>query len=87
MVMNPPGRPPGSKPPRAHTTESVRVTLTLTREDFDRLQRTADELDLTIGEVLQRSIATALFLQDQIGKGSKILIQDRDGKLSDFVIT
>lgn len=82
--------PPSGSPGRSERSESsadrVRVGLTLTQDDFDSLQKVADELHLTVGEVLQRAIATALFLQAQIKKGSKILIQERDGKVSEYVV-
>jgi hypothetical protein len=74
-------------PPESSTaTERVKMELVLTRGDYDRLQKVARELSLSVGEVLQRSIATALFLQEQIDKGSKILIQDRKGRRSEFGI-
>ncbi len=89
MVLGPASRPRGRRrepPEGSAATERVRVGLTLTQGDFDRLKEVAGELDLSVGEVLQRSIATALYLQDQIDKGSKILIQDRNGKLNEFVL-
>jgi hypothetical protein len=90
MVFGPSFRPPGDEPAERSESpaaaERVRVALTLTREDFDRLNKVADEHGLTVGEVLQRAIATALFLQGQVDKRSKILMQDRDGRLSEFAI-
>lgn len=89
--MNPPPRAPGHEPyshrESTAATERTRVVLNLTQEDLNRLQKVAEELKLSVGEVLQRSIATTLFLQDQINKGSKILIQSSDGTLGEFVLT
>lgn len=87
MVLQPPSRPPGGRPRRSESSaepERVRVELILTREDYDRLTSVANDLGLNVGEVIQRSIATALFLQEQLEKGSKILIEDRNGRLSEF---
>ena len=87
MVMSPGPQSPGSEQPESSaTSDRVRVGLVLTQEDFDRLQTVAKNLHLSVGEVLQRSIATALYLQDQIDNGSKILIQDRKGRRSEFVL-
>jgi hypothetical protein len=85
-VLGPSDRPPGRTPSGSISDEPVRLSLVLTQEDYARLKRAADELHLKVGEVLQRSIATALFLQDQIDAGSKILIQDRNGNLREFVL-
>ncbi len=87
MVSSPPGRPPGRRErlEGSAAAESVHATLTLTRDDYDRLNKVAEELGLTLGEVIQRSIATALFLQDQLNMGSRILIEDRKGTLREFV--
>jgi hypothetical protein len=87
MVMSPGSPPPGPEQPESPATnDRVRVGLVLTQGDFDRLQAVAKNLHLSVGEVLQRSIATALYLQDQINNGSKILIQDRKGRRSEFVL-
>jgi hypothetical protein len=56
------------------------VTLTLAREDFARLQSLAEELRIDLGQVIQRSIATALFLQDQVDAGAQVLIRRKDGR-------
>jgi hypothetical protein len=81
VMVLPPSRSPGSRSESSAEPERVRVALSLTQEDFDRLRRVAKELDLNVGEVIQRSIATALFLQEQVNKDSKILIQDKSGRL------
>lgn len=63
------------------------MTLTLQQDDLDRLQEVADKFHLDIGEVIQRSIATALFLQDEIDDHSQILIRHRDGSVDEVVLS
>jgi hypothetical protein len=62
------------------------VALTLQQADFDRLKVLADDFNLDIGEVIQRAIATALFLQDEIDERSRILIRRRDGSQEELVL-
>jgi hypothetical protein len=66
--------------------QEVTVSLTLEQHDLDRLQAVADRAKIDVGEVIQRSIATSLFLQEQIDKGSTILIRRRDGATYEMVL-
>lgn len=86
MVSMPPSRVPGYSESSEGSGDRVRVGLSLTQGDYDRLKKVADQTHLPVGEVIQRAIATALFLQEQINKGSKILIEERNGKVSEFVV-
>lgn len=64
----------------------VPVSLTLQEADFERLKALADEFHLSLGEVIQRAIATALFLQDEIDERSRILIRRPDGSQEELVL-
>jgi hypothetical protein len=82
MVFSPGDlEPPRDVPSSEATGERTRVTLTLAKEDLDRLQAIAKSAGKSISEVLQRSVATVLFLQGQIEAGSTILLRSRDGTL------
>jgi hypothetical protein len=82
--------PDGDTGESAGTVEAARqevtVSLSLEQHDLDRLQAVADRANIDVGEVIQRSIATSLFLQQQIDKGSTILIRRRDGTTYEMVL-
>lgn len=63
------------------------MTLTLAQDDFERLQEIAAELSIDLGEVIQRSLATALFLQDEVDRGAQILIKRRDGRTDELLLS
>jgi hypothetical protein len=65
----------------------VPVTLTLAQDDFERLQEIAAELGIDLGEVIQRSLATALFIQDEVDQGAQILIKRRDGRTDELLLS
>jgi hypothetical protein len=84
VFQQPPYSPPGRKVSSSQEpSERTRVTFTLAQEDFDRLSEIADSAEASISEVLQRSVATALFLQQQIDSGHTILLRAPDGSLSE----
>jgi hypothetical protein len=62
------------------------VTLTLAQDDFDRIQEIASQLNIDPGEVIQRSLATALFLQGEVDNGAQILIRRRDGRTDELLL-
>jgi hypothetical protein len=85
----PPGGEPEGRPIRVPTPSGpgVPVELTLAREDFARMQSIAEGLGIDLGEVIQRCIATALFIQDQVDAGAQILIRRRDGRTDELVLS
>ena len=83
MVFRPGGPENADVKSSEATFERRRVTLTLAKQDLERLKAIADSAGTDISEVLQRSVATALFLQEQIEAGYTILLRSRDGKLSE----
>ena len=62
----------------------VKVSVNLTEEDVDTLKKLTKGKK-TVTETLRQSIATENFLSEEVDKGSKILIEDKDGSVRQIV--
>ena len=59
---------------------ATKVTVNLPDELVDELRRMAEERDLTMTQVLRQAIESERFLQDELSKGNKVLIENKKDK-------
>lgn len=57
-----------------------RVSVNLTEEAIKSLEALAQKRGITMTDALRKAIATEKFLVDEVGEGSKVLIESKDGK-------
>jgi hypothetical protein len=63
----------------------VKISVTLTRGQYDTLQKLAAEQGIAAADALQKAIVTEDFIKTQIKAGKKILIQDRDNNMQQVI--
>jgi predicted transcriptional regulator len=71
--------------PMPSNPDVVRLSVNLSPEAADALKAIADERHTTITEVVRDAIATEKFLQDEVARESKILVQDKSGNVREIV--
>ncbi|HEX5760738.1 MAG TPA: CopG family transcriptional regulator [Thermoanaerobaculia bacterium] len=63
----------------------IKTSLNLSEPALDALKEMAAKRGVTVAEVVRQAIATEKFLLDEVEKGNKILIEDRDSRLRQIV--
>jgi hypothetical protein len=58
----------------------------LTRQVIERITALADAQGISTNDFVRRAIADEVYLQEQIAKGSIVLLRDRDGKYRELEI-
>lgn len=66
--------------------KSIKLSANLSEEVVSALKEIADAQGVTVTEALRRAIGTEKFLQDEIAKGHKVLIEDDEKKLKQIVL-
>lgn len=67
--------------------ESGRLNLRLSPEAREAIQKIAAKFGgVSAAEVVRRAIGTELFLMEEKDKGSKILIEDKNGNVRQLVL-
>jgi predicted transcriptional regulator len=66
-------------------SDVVRLSVNLSPEAAEALKAIADERHTTITEVVRDAIATEKFLQEEIGRDSKFLVQDKSGNVRQII--
>ena len=59
-----------------------RITVNLRESDDARLRAIATEEDLTDNDAIRRALATEAFINEQLRKGKKLLLEEEDGTVS-----
>ena len=62
-----------------------KVTVNLPDETIQRIRAIADKHGLTMTEAIRRAIITESYLEDQIEKGNKILLEKPDQTYSELI--
>lgn len=63
----------------------VKLTVNLSQEVIDAVEELAERVGCTRTEVLRRAIGTHKYMMDEVRKGNKILIEDKQGKLREVI--
>jgi hypothetical protein len=63
-----------------------RITLNLSPEAAERLKDLARSNRVSMGEVIRRSLSLESFVQNEVRKGAKILVQEKDGTMKELVL-
>lgn len=58
-----------------------RISVTLAPDTVNRLKKLASDKGITFTEALRRAVGTEVYLQNEIQKGGKVLIQKSDNTL------
>jgi hypothetical protein len=64
----------------------VKVTVNLPQQDIDTLRSIADRKGITMTEALRRAIALEQFVEEAVGRGANILIEEKGKTLRQVVI-
>ena len=68
------------------TSDAVkRISISLPPTSVKILDLLAESQEVSQSEAIRRAIANELFILHQVRKGSKILVEDADGKLKELV--
>jgi len=62
-----------------------RITVSLPPTSVKILDVLTESQEVSQSEAIRRAIANELFILHQVRKGSKILVEDADGKLKELV--
>ena len=65
--------------------KAKRMTVSLSPETVEKLEKIAEEKDITFTEALRLAIATENYIRNEIKNGSKVLIQRKDKSLREIV--
>jgi predicted DNA-binding protein len=63
----------------------VKVSFNLAPEVVDVLKDLASKRGMTVTDVLRRAIGTEKFVQNEIDKGGKILVEEKDKSIKQVV--
>lgn len=64
---------------------SVRLSANLPEDVFEALKWIAAKHRVTMTEALRRAISTETFIEEQLDKGSAILLQDESGTVNKVI--
>lgn len=64
---------------------TVKVTFNVLTSEFEALKAQATREGSSVTRILRRAIGTELFLKENEANGAKLLIEERDGTLSQVV--
>ncbi len=63
----------------------IKTSLNLSPPALDALRKMAARRGVTVAEIVRQAIATEKFFVDEVEKGHKILIEDKDRSLRQVV--
>jgi predicted transcriptional regulator len=66
--------------------DKTKLTVNLTDEALTALRELADKRGVTLGQALGQAIASEKFLQDEVSKGGKVLIEKPDQTVREVVL-
>lgn len=66
--------------------DRVKISANFSPEIFEALQAMANELGISMTEVLRRAIGTEKYFLEETRKGARILLKDKDGSLREVVL-
>lgn len=66
--------------------EKTKLTVNLTDEALTALRELAAKRGVTLGQALGQAIASEKFLQDEVSKGGKVLIEKPDQTVREVVL-
>lgn len=66
--------------------EKTKLTVNLTDEAIAALKALADKRGISLGQALGQAIASEKFLQDEVNKGGKVLIEKPDHTVREVVL-
>ncbi len=64
---------------------TTRLTVNLPSESVDRLRVYAEVHEITMTEALRKALGTQDFLNKEICKGGKVLVEDKRGKFHQLI--
>lgn len=73
-------------PSASELTEGARLTLRLSLEARQALDKLIELKGGTYGDIIRRALGTELFLAEQVRAGSRILIEDRNKNMREIVL-
>lgn len=68
------------------TTDAVKMTVNVTPEVAESVRELASKQGTTITNIVNKSIVLERFLYEEMLKGSRIQIQDKDGKVREVLL-
>lgn len=63
----------------------VKVIVNLTEDNFNIVEKLAEETGQNKTTIINKAIMTEKFLSEAVSEGKKILVQDKDGTLQQVV--
>jgi hypothetical protein len=66
-------------------SEVVKMTINISKEAADAVRKLASEKGTTVTNIVNKAIATEEFLQQEIQKGSRIQVEDKNGKIREII--
>jgi RNA polymerase sigma factor (sigma-70 family) len=61
-----------------------RLSISFPKKISAQLETIAEQEDLPIGEVVRKSVARDLYIQEQLAKGYKLLLQEKNGQMHEL---
>ena len=66
--------------------DKTKITVNLTDDALAALKDLADKRGISMGQALGQAIASEKFLQDEVSKGGKVLIEKPDQTIREVVL-
>jgi hypothetical protein len=66
--------------------DTVKTSLTLTKEELKALEELAKEHGVSVAEMLRTAISEEAFLVNAVEDGSRVLLEDEDKTLKELVL-
>jgi len=67
--------------PATTAPPKIKISVNLTGETAERVERLAEQKGLTVSEIVRRALAMELFVEDELAKGSDFLLRSEAGEL------
>jgi metal-responsive CopG/Arc/MetJ family transcriptional regulator len=81
-----PGVPKQPAPAKRTKADPKRMSITLTGDAYDALQRLSERQGgIKLNEVIRRAIATEDYIREELSSNSQILVQKSDGTIRQVV--
>ena len=66
--------------------DTIKTSLTLSKEELEVLRRLAEQYGTTVAEVLRNAISAEAFLMEAVDNGARVLLEDKDKVLRELVL-
>ena len=66
-------------------SKTVKVSVNLPTESVDTLRTYAGEHGITMTEALRRALGLQSFIDQEVSEGTKVLLEDKSGKMRQLV--